>query len=152
MHLTMIVSCFILGLFSRTAAVDPSHDFQFLNPIGDPSAEATLLKYYYNNESITFKEINYFQPQCLLRDDRSKQVCFGYKSGTSYGIASGTIKNVHLITNLPYIYSLGQNVGTLLNMIDVVFTLREDLVIPYRTLLRFKVIFYEGKYMNKIFL
>jgi hypothetical protein len=153
MFMKIIIWCFFLGLLSRSAAVDPPSDCRFLNSIRDPSAETALLEFYANSEPFTFEESNFFQPQCLLCESLGGEVCFGYKGGASYGIPSNTINAVRLVTNLPYIYSLGENVGVSSTRVYAIATLREDLVIPYRTLSRFKVRFYERKKsINKIFL
>jgi hypothetical protein len=111
-----------------------------------------LLDFFDNSELFVFKENNYFQPQCLLCEKLGEQVCFGYKSGASYGIKSGTINVTRLVTNLPYIYSLGENVAALYTTVYAVGALREDLVISYRTLTIFKVRLYKKKAFHKIFL
>jgi hypothetical protein len=135
----MFASLFYIGLFLISSAIDAPSDCRFLNPIRDSSAESALLDFVNNSEPFTFKETNFFQPQCLLCESRDGEVCFGYKGGASYRITSGTINSIRLITNLPYIYSLGENVGKSYTTVYAVAALREDLVIPYRTLLRFKV-------------
>jgi len=135
-----------------SVAIDPPSDCRFLNPIHDPSAETALLDFFSNSEPFIFKENNFFQPQCLLCEKLGGQVCFGYKGGTSYEIMSGTINVTRLVTNLPYVYSLGENVGALYTTVYAIAALREDLVISYRTLLRFKVRLYDKKLINKIIL
>ena len=91
------------------------------------------------------KKVIFFQPQCVLCEQFSGQVCFDYKGGTLYGIASGSVNVTRLITNLPYIYSLGENVGAFYTTVYSIGVLREDLVISYRTLSRFKVKIVEKK-------
>lgn len=122
-----------------SATIDPPVDCQYLNPIEDLSAETALLNFFSNNEPFIFKENDFFQPQCLLCRKFGGQVCFGYKGGSSYGITSGTINVTRLITNLPYIYSLGENVGSIYTTVYAIGALREDLLVSYRTLSRFKV-------------
>jgi len=134
-----------MGLFSKCTAIDPPSGCQFLNLVRDPAAETALVDFYHNNEPFTFKETNFFQPQCLLCGSLGGELCFGYKGGSSYGITSGTINSVVLVSNLPYIYSLGENVGNSSTTVYAIAALREDLVIPYNTLLRFKVRIYKIK-------
>jgi hypothetical protein len=135
----MLVLLFFIGLFSKCTAIDPPSGCQFLNSVRDPAAETAVTEFFDNNEPFTFKETNFFQPQCLLCESLNGEVCFGYKGGSSYGITSGTINSVVLVTNLPYIYSLGENVGSSVTTVYAIAALREDLVIPYNTLSRFKV-------------
>ncbi|CAF0808871.1 unnamed protein product [Adineta ricciae] len=134
--MTMLV--FFIALFLAAAAIDPPPNCRFLNPVRDSSAETALMNFFYMNTSFIFKESNFFQPQCLLCENEGGLVCFGYKGGSSYGIAAGSIKSVRLITNLPYLYSLGENVGASVTTIDTIAVLREDLVISHETLARFK--------------
>lgn len=138
-----IISFLFTGSILLSAAIDPPTDCRFLNPIHDSSAEIALLDFFNNSEPFVFKENNFFQPQCLLCEKFSGQVCFDYKGGASYGITSGTINVTRLVTNLPYIYSLGENVGALYTTVYAIAALREDLVISYRTLSRFKVKLYK---------
>ena len=142
MCISMIVSFCFMGLFLKSTAIDPPPDCQFLNSVRDPSAETALSEFFGNSEPFTFKETNFFQPQCLLCESLRGEICFGYKGGSSYGVTSGTINSVRLVTNLPYIYSLGENVGASVTTIDTIAALREDLVISHRTLSRFKVTTY----------
>ncbi|CAF0851874.1 unnamed protein product [Adineta ricciae] len=138
MRLTMTTLVFFVALFLAAATIDPPPNCRFLNPVHDSSAETALMDFFYMNTSFIFRESNFFQPQCLLCENEGGLVCFGYKGGSSYGIATGSIKSVRLITNLPYLYSLGENVGASVTTIDTIAVLREDLVISYETLARFK--------------
>jgi hypothetical protein len=131
MFFTTIASFFLIGSILLSAGIDPPTNCEYLNPIQDSSAETALLDFFYNNEPFIFKENNFFQPQCLLCEKFGGQVCFGYKGGT--------INVTRLVTNLPYIYSLGENVGALYTTVYAIAALREDLLISYRTLSIFKV-------------
>ena len=142
MRLTMTTLVFFVTLFLPVATIDPPSNCRFLNPVRDSAAETALMDFFYMNTSFVFKESNFFQSQCLLCENQGGLVCFGYKGGSSYGVAAGSIKSVRLVTNLPYLYSLGENVGALVTTIDTIAVLREDLVISYETLARFKVILY----------
>ncbi|CAF1508175.1 unnamed protein product, partial [Adineta steineri] len=106
----------------------------FLNPIGDVSSTTDLVNFFHNNGSFIFQEKYYFQPQCLLCENTNEKFCFGYKNGARYDLVS----SVHLITNLPYIYALGDNVGSKDTTVDAIAILRSNLVISYQTLARFK--------------
>ncbi|CAF4393637.1 unnamed protein product, partial [Adineta steineri] len=63
-----------------------------------------------------------------------EKFCYGYKNGARYDL----VNSVHLITNLPYIYALGDNVGSKDTTVDAIAILRSNLVISYQTLARFK--------------
>lgn len=127
------------GLISTSLAVDPPVGCRFLNPIRDPIAENALLEYYHNSEPFKFNEIVLFQPQCLLCENSRKELCVGYKGGAVYGVKSGNINTVQLVTNLPYIYSLTRKIGASSTVVSTIFTLRENMKISYNTLMRFKV-------------
>ena len=140
MRRRLLVWVFLVALLSTTRAVDPPAECRFLNEVHDPSAESALVEFFYVNEPFTLRETNFFQPQCLLCQSLQGEVCFGYKGGSLYGVTSGTINRVRLVTNLPYIYSLGEKVGAAVTTVDAIGALRENLVISHRTLSRFKVI------------
>ena len=133
--LTVVLHVILLSTFN---AVDPPTGCRFLNPIRDPTAERALVDYFDKSEPFIFSETNFYQPQCLLCESIGGQVCFGYRGGASYGVKSGTMKTVRLVSNLPYLYTLGANVGALYTTVTAIVALREDMVIPYRTLTRFK--------------
>ncbi|UJR23286.1 hypothetical protein I4U23_026302 [Adineta vaga] len=115
-------------------------DCTLMNPVQDLRAEAALVQYYKSPVPYTFTEIDFFQPQCFHCTSQKRQICAsGYKGVETYGIASGSVDRISLVTNLPYIYGLGENVGNISTSVLAVTTLRQpNLTISYRTMLRFK--------------
>lgn len=136
----IILSVGCLDFFSASSTINVPLECQLLNPVHDSGAETALINYYNNRRPFNFSESNFFQPQCLLCEIFRREVCFGYRGSTFYGVKNGDTEQVELITNLPYIYSLAQKVGASLTVVSAIVTVREDIIIPYRTLLRFKVI------------
>lgn len=128
---------------STVVTSDPPIGCRFLNPVHDAMAEAALLDYYRASTAFRFTEKTFFQSQCLLCDATNGQLCVGYNGGTLYGVTSSSVNAVRLVAGLPYIYALGENVGASVATVDAVWALREDLVISYQTLSRFKVTLFE---------
>ncbi|CAF0845677.1 unnamed protein product [Adineta steineri] len=134
MYRIIIISLIFTDFILISSTIDPPTGCRFLNPIGDVSSTTDLVNFFHNNGSFIFQEKYYFQPQCLLCENTNEKFCFGYKNGARYDLVS----SVHLITNLPYIYALGDNVGSKDTTVDAIAILRSNLVISYQTLARFK--------------
>lgn len=129
----------VVGSIFVSSAVDPPSDCRFLNPVRQTDAETALVEYFAQSEPFVFSETNFFQPQCLLCEKFGGEICFGYQGGTAYGANSGTSNTLRLVTNLPYLYAFGEKVGMNFTTVTAIAVLRNDLIIPYRTLARFKV-------------
>ena len=129
----------VVGSIFVSSAVDPPSECRFLNPVRQTDAETALVEYFARSEPFVFSETNFFQPQCLLCEKLGGEICFGYQGGTSYGASSGTSNTLRLVTNLPYLYAFGEKVGKTFTTVTVIAALRDDFIIPYRTLARFKV-------------
>jgi hypothetical protein len=121
-----MVALYLLLLPVVTFIHGQTYDCTLLNPVRDSLAEATLVEYYTSPVPFTFKEYDIFQPQCFHCSSQGRQICAsGYKGVETYGIASGSVERVSLVTNLPYVYGLGENVGNTSTTVIAVATLRE---------------------------
>ena len=125
--------------FQTISGIRQPDDCRFLNPIGETQASIDLVNYFYNSTPFFFNETNFFQSQCLLCENVSRQVCYGHNFGASYGLGSGKLTSVQLVGNLPLLYSLADPIGKNRTTVTLSFALQSDMLIPYRTLLRFKV-------------
>ena len=133
-QVTLLLVKFV-GLIFPSSASDPPSECRFLNAVRSSVAETALLDYFNRSEPFVFSETNFFQPQCLLCEKLDGELCFGYRGGMSHGAS----KALRLVANLPYLYALADKVGTNYTTVTAIAALREDLIIPYRTLTRFKV-------------
>lgn len=98
----------------------------FLNPVRDATAETALLSYDASSSPYNFSEADILQPQCLYCASRALQVCApDYEGVETFGIASDSVEKVFLVTNLPYIFAVGEYVDNTSTSVLVVATLRQ---------------------------
>ena len=122
-----MTSLYALLLSIFTLVHGQSNDCVLLNPIRDAQGEMVLMDYYTSPSPFTFSEFRFFQPQCFHCQSQGRQICASdYKGAETYGIASGSVERVSLVTNLPYIFGLGENVGKASTTVVSVATLRES--------------------------